>query len=449
VRTRRGLAALATHRLAAAAGGDAAAAVAVALCAGRHCMAQLAYEEAATTAGAALEALDADAGTAALRADVLLLRGEALLRCGDQAAAREAFAAAADVARAAGDGERLARAALGASGFGVTIIAVDDRVVAMLREALAGLPEPGPLHARILARLAIETYYASTPAERKGLGDDAVRAAQRRTDPGAVVAALNARRVALWSAAYLDERLETATEMVAAAERAGDVEGVLQGRNWRVADLLELGDVDAAVEEVERHERLANRLRLPTYQWWAPMWRSTLAIAAGRVGEAERLVAEFSALGARTGDRNAALYAEIQSFVLAMMGLGTAPPVDAVERERDRPADYGYRSGFAWYEALQGRADAACRAEHRQRPRRGRLRLSRAAPRAARRPPRPPRFRRGPPPRRPRAQRGARCGRLGRPGARSPRCARPLTRRAGLLRRTEPGVIGRRPRRRG
>ena len=59
------------------------------------------------------------------------------------------------------------------------------------------------------------------------------------------------------------------------------------------------------------------------------MWRSTLAIAAGRVGEAERLIAEFAAIGARTADRNALLYAEVQRFVLAMMGLGEPPPVDA------------------------------------------------------------------------------------------------------------------------
>jgi DNA-binding SARP family transcriptional activator len=347
---------LATHRLAAAAGGDPAAAVEVALRAGRHCLAQLAYEEAAATAAAALDALGDEPGP--LHAEVLLLRGDALLRSGDGSAARDTFAAAAEIARADGDAERLARAALGASGLGVTIIAVDEAVVALLREALAALPGEGPLRARVLARLAVETYYASTAPERKALGDEAVGVAQRSADPAALVAALNARRVALWSAAYLDERLETATEMVAAAERAGDVEGVLQGRNWRVADLLEMGAIDAAVEEVERHEHLADRLHLPAYQWWGSMWRSTLAIAAGRVGEAERLIAGFEAVGERTADRNALLYGEIQRFVLAMLGFGEPPPV-SVDREHDRPADYAYRAGFSWYIARLGDEDQA------------------------------------------------------------------------------------------
>jgi hypothetical protein len=348
---------LATHRLAAAAGGDPAAVAEIALRAGRHCMARLAYEDAAATAAAALDALPADAG--APRADALLLRGEALLRTGATSAAREDFTTAAAIAREAGDAERLARAALGASGLGVTIIAVDEPVVALLREALAALPDDGPLRTRLLARIAVETYYVSTPAERKAAGDAAVAAAQRALDPAALVAALNARRVALWSAAFLPERLETATEMVAAAERAGDVEGVLQGRNWRVADLLEMGAIDAAREEVERHERLADRLRLPTYQWWGPMWRSTLAIAAGEIGEAERLIARFAAIGAHTADRNALLYAEIQQFVLALMGLGEGPSETLLERERERPADYAYRAGHAWFLARDGRHDEA------------------------------------------------------------------------------------------
>ena len=34
--------------------------------------------------------------------------------------------------------------------------------------------------------------------------------------------------------------------MIAAAEAAGDREGMLQGRNWRVVDLMELGERDRA-----------------------------------------------------------------------------------------------------------------------------------------------------------------------------------------------------------
>ena len=104
---------------------------------GRHCMARLAYEDAAATAAAALDALPAHAG--APRADALLLRGEAFLRTGAPVARARGLHRRGRDRRDAGDAERLARAALGASGLGVTIIAVDEPVVALLREALAAL----------------------------------------------------------------------------------------------------------------------------------------------------------------------------------------------------------------------------------------------------------------------------------------------------------------------
>src|SRR3954452_20985220 len=132
-------------------------------------------------AARALEALGD--GDGPLHADALLLLGEEQLRCREEAAASDAFARAGDIARRAGDPDRLPRAALGASGLGVTIIAVREPTVDLLREALAALPEAGAMRARVLARLAVETYYASAAAERKALGDDAVDHARHAGDP--------------------------------------------------------------------------------------------------------------------------------------------------------------------------------------------------------------------------------------------------------------------------
>ena len=67
---------------------------------------------------------------------VLLARGDALLRAGEPAAAREAFTAAAAIARAARTPTLLAQAALGFAGLGVAIVDVDALVVDRLEEAL-------------------------------------------------------------------------------------------------------------------------------------------------------------------------------------------------------------------------------------------------------------------------------------------------------------------------
>jgi hypothetical protein len=226
----------------------------------------------------------------------------------------------------------------------VTIIAVDREAVRLLEDALE--TAEGPLRARLLSRLAIETYYESTPARRKALVDEAV-ALDPSTD------ALNARHAALWSAEYLDERLETADRMIAEATTA---EQELQGRNWRVLDLMEKGDLDDAREEIERHEQLAARLRLPAYEWWGPMWRSSLAILGGRLDEASGLIDRIR----DSQDPNARLYVEIQTLVMSLLTADPNPlPADVVDRETGRPAEYAYRAGYAWILALEGRADEA------------------------------------------------------------------------------------------
>ena len=45
----------------------------------------------------------------------------------------------------------------------------------------------------------------------------------------------------------------------------------------------------ACREEIARHARLADELRLPAFQWYAPLWAATEATLAGRFAEAERL----------------------------------------------------------------------------------------------------------------------------------------------------------------
>ncbi len=339
-------------------------AVDAALDAAQHATAKLAYEEAALWCERALAALEraaADGEPPTRRsANLLLALGQARHRAGESPAARTAFARAADVARELADSELLGHAALGFSGFGVSIIAVDDASVALLREALDAGPPDDALTARLVARLAVETYYASVPEQRKQLGDRAVALARASGDDGALLDALDARHVALWSADYLAERLATADEMIALARRANDPEREVQGRNWRVLDLAERGDVAEMMLEVERHEALADRLRLPAYQWWGPMWRSTIALLEGRLDDAERLIEELAAIGRRAHDDNAALYVEIQSHGLALERERFDLPGDEMlERQAGRPAEAAYRCGYAWLYAGQGRDGAA------------------------------------------------------------------------------------------
>jgi DNA-binding SARP family transcriptional activator len=278
------------------------------LAAAREAAAAFAHSDAAAHYEAALAAPVPESE----RGEILLALGDAHDRAGRLGPSRAAFAEAAELARAAGDSDLLARAALGRGGVGVVIAAADEAVVRLLEEALAATPAGAPAtSARLLARLSVELYYADRARARE-LSALAVEQAQRAGDAAALAAALNARRVALWAPHHADERLAVAGDMIAAAEAAGDREAVLQGRNWRVVDLLELGRVEEAASEIDAYEALADAVALPHFRWYVPLWRATLALLAGRWHEARELSERALSLGGQADDPNAPLFVGIQ-----------------------------------------------------------------------------------------------------------------------------------------
>ena len=270
----------------------------VVLRAAERAIAQLAYEDAAVLLDRALAQLDLPD---AQRATLLLALGDARARIGRADGARRCFEETARLARASDDGVLLARAALGAAGLAVVIAPVRPEVRALLEEAIAGVDAGSPLRATLLARLAVELYYSPAPV-RERLSAEAL-ASGRRTGGRALLEALNARHVALWSPSHVVERLAIANELIEAARAAGDREAELQGINWRVVDLLELGDIPAAEQAIEAHGRLADDLRLLTYAWYRPMWQAMLALLGGRPGEASRLASRRRPDRARRGGR--------------------------------------------------------------------------------------------------------------------------------------------------
>ena len=109
--------------------------------AGRRALDRLAYEDAADRFARALDALAlADAEDEA--GPLLLARGDALLRAGEPAAARDTFTEAARLARRTNDAGLLGEAALGFAGLGVAIVGLDAETIARLEEALEAPPTP-------------------------------------------------------------------------------------------------------------------------------------------------------------------------------------------------------------------------------------------------------------------------------------------------------------------
>src|SRR5881296_300862 len=317
------LATLAHHFLEAVPAGGADKAIAYGTRAARYAEASLAYEDAAVLFERALEVLaEAHPADARERCELLLARGGAQWKVGDGPGARETFRQAADIARRIGDAPLLARSALGFAGEGSRLLWVrsgilDQPRIELLEEALHRLGEGEPgLRVRLLARLAINLYWAPEAERVLAVSEEALTLARQLGDPGQLAAALRARLIALWRPETAEARLAIADEIVTLGQRTGNRELSLLGHRFRIVGFLEFGDVVAADREIEAWAQIAGELRQPLYLTDLAMWRATRAIMDGRFADGEEHARRALELGQRERDAQPTLRNEIQTFVL-------------------------------------------------------------------------------------------------------------------------------------
>lgn len=312
------IARVAGHLVAGAVGGDVDEAVRWAVRAAERAGAVLAYEDAAAWYDRALTTRRTVAAGDAEEISLLLALGSACLDAGNLPAARDAFVAAAGLARARGAPEQLAAAALGlGAGLGGFEISLFDQVqIDLLEEALGALPgEDTSLRAWVLARLSVALAFVEDSNRRSQLADEAIRTARRVGDDVALAHAL-----AGWCDVFsgpddVDRRLAAAHEVVALATASGQRPLELLGRRLRIVALMEQGKLIDAAVEVDAFERVADVLRQPFYRWYVPLWRSTLAMTAGQFEDAARWTDEAARLGELAHSENAEILVAVQRVV--------------------------------------------------------------------------------------------------------------------------------------
>ncbi|HWE09077.1 MAG TPA: protein kinase [Solirubrobacteraceae bacterium] len=331
------LAELAHHFLEAAPAGELDKGLRYASVAAERAAGGLAYEDAAQLYERALRALELTGTDGALRFDLLLALAEAYAHAGSVQPARGAFRRAADHARRLRSPERLARAALGFGGPRATYAIVDPEVVSLLDEAVTALgSEHEGLRARLLARLAMELYFADAPRRRTALAEEAVTVARSVGDPATLAYALGARDAALWGPARLEERLGIAGEVVALSTVAGDREQAMDGHARRAVALIRRGELPAARTDMGEHTRLAEQLRHPFGLWRAQVWQAMQALLAGRFEEGLARAADALERGRRIQAPDAE-NCYVGQALLATVSLGRAAELqntleDMVER---------------------------------------------------------------------------------------------------------------------
>ena len=393
---------LAHHAVHAAPLGDASMAVALAAQAGDEALRQLAYEKAADHYRDAIDVGQLAVDSAPGRAELFLRLGDAQVRAGDLTGSAASFLTAAEAARHTGDGERLARAALGLgtgmSGFEIAL--GDQAQIDLLEESLRTLHErDSSLRARVTARLSVALTGVADEERRRGLAEEAMALARAADDERARAYALAAHCDLIAGPDHVQQRTEQGREIVAIAGHTGDREMELLGRRLLVVALLEQGDVAGVDAEIDAFARVAATLRQPLYQWYVPLWRGMRALMRGDIEQAVQLRHEAEAIGQAANSTNARMLTMTQrtdrffllgedreSLVELLTMIEQHPEIPNTEgprawalvglgREREGRSllDVLVEGGLArfpndaeWLTGLAGFADAAARLRHRQ-----------------------------------------------------------------------------------
>jgi class 3 adenylate cyclase len=256
--------------------------------AGERAQQCLAPAEAVRWFAQALELVDRlESESERARCDVLVRLGTAQRLAGD-ATFRETLLDAGRQARALGEVDRLAAAALANTrGFPSTIGRVDRDRIELLRDAIDAVGTASPsVSARLLALLSLESHYA-TDIDTAALIEDALALSRTVDDDNAKWAALNAQHN-FFTPPNLAERLATLNEIVSVGSR-----GDAARRCWTAATqaviALESGDVGAWQQHARSVVEFADEVGDPALCWMSSWHRHGGTLLAGDVDGAERL----------------------------------------------------------------------------------------------------------------------------------------------------------------
>jgi DNA-binding CsgD family transcriptional regulator/tetratricopeptide (TPR) repeat protein len=280
----RGLADVAHHLAASGSLGDAERAIDYNLRAARAAMAALAFEQAAAQFRTAL-ALGVK--SASEQADIQLELGTACHTAGSWADAIEAFAAAAEIGRAAGDADMLARAAIGLEDACWGEGRAHRGALALLEEASAALGEgESTLRIRLLSALARVLAYRGDYRRAAVVYTNATEMARRLGDQRGL-AILLSRAYSARGTSTLDEILEMLTEARDLGDELGDDQIQQEAVGWRVVALIALGELEAARRDLTEFLEVAKQAIQPFWRFAGEHIGSAIALCEGHLDEAE------------------------------------------------------------------------------------------------------------------------------------------------------------------
>lgn len=303
------LAELAYHFCEAAVGGDAHKAVDYAMRAARHAMTALAFEEAERYCARALRVLDSCGDLDELpRCRLLLALGEAQYRSGEPEASKRSLELAIESARATGDVESLAKAAIRlhrqADVGGNVFLGRGRGRIGVLEESLAALGEENAaLRARLMASLSNELFFQGEEERSQRLSTQALDTAKHVGDPATLWNVLHGRKLYMLDPRDDEGRRSLVGEVLALARETGDRPREFLARlDFALSHAIEIGDRQGSDRELGVCVQLADELRQPFFHWMVTRALAARALWQGCFEEAESLLSEARTHGRRAGE---------------------------------------------------------------------------------------------------------------------------------------------------
>jgi hypothetical protein len=272
------------------------------------------------------------------------LAGQAGLADGAASAARAGYVREYERARAAGDIEAMAEAALGLAAT-QTFGTVPGPVPAFLHEAYS--LTRGEQRARLAVALARAWAYGYDPARAARFAAEALAYAQTHGDPSLLAAALDTQLLVHWGPDDLDERLSITARLEDTVAHVADAEPRMSAHLWRLTTALECLDLPVVRRQLRALDLLAAQSGTARARFFAASRRGMYALLTGDLDAAGRAVREVTAAGAEAGEADALLIGHMLAAGIARQ----AGDVAALAREAALYEEFGVHEAVPWVAA--------------------------------------------------------------------------------------------------
>jgi DNA-binding SARP family transcriptional activator len=293
--------------------------------------------------------------------DLVTQEGVSLRLAGDPTY-REVLLDAVAIARQAGDGRRLAAAALANTrGFYSAAGQRDQDRLDSLRLALELLGDDDPaFRARLLATLCSESVFGASLDDRRSLADQAKGEARALGDPRTILEVNNLVIETLRYPTELPERLDDTAIALHLADQLGDPAALFWAIGHRMRTLVEAGHVEEAASHFTRMAEVSDQLGQPIMQWMTLFTRAQWSFLRGDTAAGEAQADEALQLGSEIGQPDAFNYYATQVSHARWQQGRLAEILDLIEQgTEDNPGIPAYRGALARAYCQAGRASDA------------------------------------------------------------------------------------------